>query len=55
MVRLRDPDGGCPWDVVQTFETIVPHTIEEVYEVADAIDQNDMASLQEELGDYYSK
>jgi len=51
MVRLRDPDGGCPWDVMQTFETIVPHTIEEVYEVADAIDQNDMASLQEELGD----
>ena len=51
MARLRDPDGGCPWDIVQTFTTIVPHTIEEAYEVADAIDQNNMVSLQEELGD----
>jgi ATP diphosphatase len=51
MARLRDPDGGCPWDVEQTFATIVPHTIEEAYEVADAIDNNDMASLKDELGD----
>jgi ATP diphosphatase len=51
MARLRDPDGGCPWDVEQTFATIVPHTIEEAYEVADAIDNNDMVSLKDELGD----
>ena len=51
MARLRDPDGGCPWDVEQTFATIVPHTIEEAYEVADAIGNNDMASLKDELGD----
>ena len=51
MARLRDPDGGCPWDVAQSFATIVPHTIEEAYEVADAINNNDMASLQDELGD----
>ncbi len=51
MARLRDPDGGCPWDVEQTFATIVPHTIEEAYEVADAIENNDMASLKDELGD----
>ena len=49
--RLRDPDGGCPWDVEQTFATILPHTIEEAYEVADAIDNNDMAALKDELGD----
>jgi len=42
MARLRDPDGGCPWDVEQTFATIVPHTIEEAYEVADAIDNDDL-------------
>jgi len=51
MARLRDPDGGCTWDVAQTFATIVPHTIEEAYEVADAIENNDMASLKDELGD----
>jgi MazG family protein len=51
MARLRDPDGGCPWDVEQTFATIVPHTIEEAYEVADAIENNDMGSLKDELGD----
>jgi len=51
MARLRDPDGGCPWDVQQTLATIVPHTIEEAYEVADAIDNNDMAALKDELGD----
>ena len=51
MARLRDPQGGCPWDVEQTFATIAPHTIEEAYEVADAIEQGDMAALQDELGD----
>ena len=48
---LRNPNGGCPWDVEQTFATIAPHTIEEAYEVADAIEQNDMDSLKDELGD----
>ncbi len=51
MSRLRDPDGGCPWDVEQTFETIVPYTIEEAYEVADAVQRQDMAGLKDELGD----
>ncbi|MBC8337549.1 MAG: nucleoside triphosphate pyrophosphohydrolase [Alphaproteobacteria bacterium] len=51
MAKLRDPDGGCPWDVEQTFATIVPHTIEEAYEVADAIENKDMDSLKDELGD----
>ncbi|WP_137786107.1 nucleoside triphosphate pyrophosphohydrolase [Sphingomonas sp. 3P27F8] len=51
MVRLRDPDGGCAWDVAQTFETIAPYTIEEAYEVADAIARGDMAELKDELGD----
>ena len=51
MARLRDPDGGCPWDVEQDFASIAPHTIEEAYEVADAIDSNDMAALRDELGD----
>ncbi|MCC7016765.1 MAG: nucleoside triphosphate pyrophosphohydrolase [Rhodospirillales bacterium] len=51
MARLRDPKGGCPWDVEQTFATIVPHTIEEAYEVADAIEQGDMGALRDELGD----
>ncbi|MDA1090459.1 MAG: nucleoside triphosphate pyrophosphohydrolase [Proteobacteria bacterium] len=51
MTRLRDPDGGCPWDVEQTFASIVPHTIEEAYEVADAIASGDMAALKDELGD----
>ncbi|MGI9509647.1 MAG: nucleoside triphosphate pyrophosphohydrolase [Geminicoccaceae bacterium] len=51
MARLRDPDGGCPWDIEQTFETIAPYTIEEAYEVADAISRGDMADLEEELGD----
>ena len=51
MARLRDPDGGCPWDVQQTFATIAPYTIEEAYEVADAIDRGDMADLRDELGD----
>jgi nucleoside triphosphate diphosphatase len=51
MARLRDPEAGCPWDVAQTFRTIVPYTIEEAYEVADAIERNDMGELKGELGD----
>lgn len=51
MARLRDPDGGCPWDVEQTFATIAPYTIEEAYEVADAIERGDMDELKSELGD----
>jgi len=51
MARLRDPVSGCPWDLEQTFETIVPHTIEEAYEVADAIETGDLDHLREELGD----
>ncbi|MCZ6593137.1 MAG: nucleoside triphosphate pyrophosphohydrolase [Alphaproteobacteria bacterium] len=51
MARLRHPTEGCPWDVQQTFETIVPYTIEEAYEVADAIDRRDMDALRDELGD----
>ena len=41
MAKLRDPDGGCPWDLAQNFSTIVPYTIEEAYEVAEAIDAED--------------
>jgi ATP diphosphatase len=51
MARLRDPQRGCPWDVQQDFASIAPYTIEEAYEVADAIDRNDMAALKDELGD----
>lgn len=51
MAKLRDPAGGCPWDLEQSFATIVPYTIEEAYEVADAVASNDMAALCEELGD----
>jgi ATP diphosphatase len=51
MARLRAPVGGCPWDVEQTFSTIAPYTIEEAYEVADAIARTDMESLKDELGD----
>jgi len=51
MARLRDPDGGCPWDVAQTFATIAPYTIEEAYEVADAIERGDLDDLKGELGD----
>jgi ATP diphosphatase len=51
MARLRDPDNGCPWDREQTYSTIVPHTIEEAYEVADAIAREDWPELQAELGD----
>lgn len=51
MEKLRDPDNGCPWDREQTFETIAPYTIEEAYEVADAIASGDMDQLEDELGD----
>lgn len=51
MRRLRDPDTGCPWDLAQTFSTIAPYTIEEAYEVADAIERNDLVELRAELGD----
>lgn len=51
MERLRDPEDGCPWDVKQTFASIAPYTIEEAYEVADAIERGDLSDLKEELGD----
>lgn len=51
MRRLRDPDEGCPWDQQQTYRSLVPYTLEEAYEVADAIEQNDLAHLPDELGD----
>ena len=51
MARLRDPREGCPWDQQQTFDTIAPYTIEEAYEVADAIARRDMTDLPDELGD----
>ncbi len=51
MAALRNPETGCPWDIVQTFETIKPYTIEEAYEVSDAIERNDMDDLCDELGD----
>lgn len=61
MARLRDPQYGCPWDLKQTYASIVPHTLEEAYEVADAIERGDFEHLQGELGDllfqvvYYSQ
>ncbi|GAB4183513.1 MAG: nucleoside triphosphate pyrophosphohydrolase [Thalassobaculales bacterium] len=51
MARLRDPQHGCPWDIEQSFASIAPYTIEEAYEVADAIEQGDIAGLKGELGD----
>ena len=51
MARLREPKRGCPWDQEQTFASVAPYTIEEAYEVADAIERGDMVSLREELGD----
>jgi ATP diphosphatase len=51
MARLRDPQRGCPWDLEQTFGTIAPYTIEEAYEVADAIEREDSNALRDELGD----
>lgn len=52
MRRLRDPNGGCPWDLEQTFATIAPYTIEEAYEVAGAIEDEDWPALKDELGDF---
>lgn len=51
MARLRDPNGGCPWDLEQDFASIAPYTIEEAYEVADAIERGDLGDLKDELGD----
>ena len=51
MARLRDPDRGCPWDLEQNFTTVAPHTLEEAYEVAEAIQRNDAVDLCDELGD----
>lgn len=51
MAQLRDPENGCPWDVAQSFASVAPYTIEEAYEVADAIARDDMADLEDELGD----
>src|SRR5918993_349668 len=51
MAALRTPGSGCPWDLEQDFESIVPYTIEEAYEVADAIERGDLVDLKDELGD----
>ncbi|HSC48204.1 MAG TPA: nucleoside triphosphate pyrophosphohydrolase [Gammaproteobacteria bacterium] len=51
MAALRDPERGCPWDLQQSFETIAPYTLEEAYEVADAIERGDLSALRDELGD----
>ena len=51
MARLRDPQTGCPWDLEQDFRSIAPYTLEEAYEVVDAIERDDSAALQDELGD----
>ncbi len=51
MARLRNPDGGCPWDLAQNFRTIAPYTIEEAYEVSEAAEANDIPALKDELGD----
>ena len=51
MAKLRDPVGGCPWDLEQDFRTVAPYTLEEAYEVADAIERGDLGDLKEELGD----
>lgn len=51
MARLRNPNGGCPWDLEQSFKTIAPHTLEETYEVIEAIEQNDTKAMKDELGD----
>jgi tetrapyrrole methylase family protein/MazG family protein/ATP diphosphatase len=51
MARLRDPADGCPWDLEQTFATVAPYTVEEAYEVADAIERGDLTDLRDELGD----
>lgn len=51
MAELRNPETGCPWDLKQTFASIIPHTLEEAYEVVDAIEQEDFSELEKELGD----
>lgn len=51
VAKLRDPDGGCPWDLKQNYKTMIPHLLEESYEVVEAIEQNNIANLREELGD----
>lgn len=51
MERLRDPSDGCPWDIKQTFASVIPHTLEECYELVDAIEQGDLPHVAEELGD----
>ena len=51
MRSLRDPDNGCPWDLEQNFQSLIPYTIEEAYEVADAIEQNNLEDIKDELGD----
>ena len=51
MAKLRDPEFGCAWDKAQTYQTIVPYTLEEAYEVADAIERGAIAELKDELGD----
>src|SRR4030066_386127 len=51
MAALRDPASGCPWDLEQDFRSVAPYTLEEAYEVADAIERGDLAGLQDELGD----
>ncbi len=52
MRRLRDPDTGCPWDLQQDFRSLVRHTLEEVYELVDAIEHGDSGQVRDELGDY---
>lgn len=51
VAKLRDPNGGCPWDLKQNYKTMIPHLLEESYEVVEAIEQNNIANLREELGD----
>ena len=55
MEQLRDPENGCPWDIKQDFASVVPYTLEEAYEVADAIEQGDFAELEKELATYCFK
>ena len=51
VAQLRNPEGGCPWDLAQNFDTMLPHLLEETYEVAEAIHTQDRTALREELGD----
>ena len=51
MARLRNPNGGCPWDLEQNFQTLAPHTLEETYELVEAIENNDIPAIKDELGD----